>query len=126
MLKVLPDLTEATIMKPDPENPPDPIQEKLDRREHPRIHYPIPLRVQGSDFAFDTIVDDLSAGGVRSRSFRKLWEGDKLLFMVDFSLAGSHAETKPVMSAQGFVKRVRDLQDGTFEFAAKFTQFHFL
>ena len=93
-----------------------------ERRIHPRIYQPMPLTVQGKDFAFDTVTDNMSAGGLLSRSSRKFEAGDTLDFQVKFSVAGSQTKEMPNLAAQGIVTRVRSLDDGIYEFAAKFTR----
>jgi len=86
----------------------------------------MPVKVRGSDFEFKTVVQDLSAGGICSRSLRKIISGEELRFLVEFSLAGSDPELTPKMSSSGIVTRVRDLGAGTFQFAARFTGYRFL
>jgi hypothetical protein len=73
----------------------------------------MPVKVQGSHLEFDTIVDNLSAGGICSRSLRKISKGEKLRFLVEFSIVGSFPKTAPKISARGVVTRVRDLHDGS-------------
>ena len=94
----------------------------MERRIHPRIYHPMPLTVQGTGFAFETVTENVSAGGLLSRSRRVFAAGDKLDFRIKFAIAGSQAEETPNLAAQGIVTRVRRLGDGTCEFAAKFTR----
>jgi len=90
------------------------------------------VKVRGSDFEFETVVDDLGAGGICSRSLRKISPGERLRFMVEFSLPGRCCRSgrtdsrKLRISARGIVTRIQDLQDGTFKFAAKFTHYLFV
>ena len=99
------------------------MSEKVqDRRIHPRIYQPMPITVLGSDFTFDTVTDNLSAGGLLSRSPRKFEAGDTIDFRIKFASAGSQPKEMPKLSARGIVTRVRTLDDGTYEFAAKFTR----
>lgn len=104
----------------------DEAPQRAERRRHPRIYYPMPVRIQGSDFEFKTVVQDLSAGGICARSLKKISTGEELRFLVEFALAGSEAELTPKMSATGIVTRVRDLGDGTLQFGARFTGYRFL
>ena len=97
-------------------------QKIWERRKHPRIYRPMPLKARGEDFSYDTVTQNLSAGGVCLRSSRKCNTGDALGFLIEFSIAGSNPPQKPSLLASGLVTRVRNLGDGTFEFAAKFTQ----
>ncbi len=96
-------------------------QEVSERRIHPRIYQPMPLTVQGKGFTFDTVTDNLSAGGLLTRSARKFETGDTLEFRIKFTIPGSQTKEMPNLAAQGIVTRVRSLDDGTYEFAAKFT-----
>jgi hypothetical protein len=98
------------------------LHNERERRVHPRIYQPMPLAVRGSDFTFDTVTDNLSAGGLLCRSSRKFEEGDTLGFRIKFAMVGSRSPEKPNLAAQGVVTRVRFLEDGTCEFAAKFTR----
>jgi len=97
-----------------------------ERRRHPRIQCPMPLKVKGKSFEFDIIVKDLSAGGLSSRSSKEICVGENLRFVVEFSVAPSRPDVMPRISAGGIVTRVRNLNDGSYEFAAKFTQYRFL
>lgn len=94
----------------------------LNRRIHPRIYQPMPVTVQGADFTFDTVTDNLSAGGLFSRSPRKLEAGDIIDVRIKFAIAGSQTKEMPNLAAQGIVTRIRSLDDGTYQFAAKFTR----
>ena len=105
---------------------PDNTLESADRRQHSRIHYPMSVKVVGRKREFGTIVTDLSAGGIRTRSMQEISTGERFRFVVAFSIAGRHPKTMPKLSARGIITRVRDLQDGCFEFAARFTRFRFL
>jgi hypothetical protein len=96
------------------------IAKESERRIHPRIYKPMPLTVRGADFTFDTITDNLSAGGLLSHSLRKLTVGDTLEFRIQLSIAGSNPVEKPDLSAKGIVTRIRSLDKGTHEFAVKF------
>lgn len=91
-----------------------------ERRIHPRIYQPMPLTIQSKDFSFDTVTDNISAGGLLSRSSRKFQTGDKLNFQIKFAIAASQPKKSPNLVAQGIVTRVRALDDGTCEFAVKF------
>lgn len=93
-----------------------------DRRIHPRIYHPMPITVRGADFSFDTVTDNISAGGLLSRSSRKLEARDTLDLRIKFAIAGSQPKNAPKLAAQGIVTRVRSLDDGTYEFAVKFTR----
>ena len=102
-----------------------------ERRHTPRIYDPLPLTVRcaaGDDirFEFESVVDNLSAGGLCSRGPRKLDLGEKVLLLVRFSLAGELRLASPRLAARATVSRVRDLQDGTYQFAAAFTHHRFV
>jgi len=79
------------------------------------------LKVRGEGFLFDAMTPDLSAGGVCLRSTRRFNSGDTLDFLIELSLVGSTPPQRPRLSARGIVTRIRDLGDGTNEFAARFS-----
>ncbi len=95
-----------------------------ERRRHPRIYSPMPLTVGVGDLEFETVVKDLSAGGLCSRLPIQIRTGQALHLVVQFCLFGTQPRLGPTMFAEGIVTRVRALGDGTYEFAAKFTIHH--
>lgn len=103
--------------------------EPLERRRSPRIHFPIPVKVRGNGYELETVVDDLGAGGICLRLPREVAIGESLSFLVEFSMTRKRKTTEPIgrraprISARGIVMRVRDLEDGTFQLAAKFTHY---
>ena len=98
------------------------MKSNQDRRIHPRIYQPMPLTVRGDNFTFDTVTDNLSAGGLLAYSSRKFETGDMLEFRIKFKIAGSQVKGEPNLAARGIVTRVHSLDGGTYEFAARFTR----
>jgi hypothetical protein len=101
---------------------------ELERRRHPRIYHPIPVRVCGVNaggkaFEFDTIAKDVSAGGICAPAPRLIIVGEELSLQIRFSLAGSSPSQAPTVSARGTVLRSSELADGTFQFAAALIQY---
>ena len=103
----------------------DGMAEPKERRRYPRINYPMPLTVRLGDLEFETVVKDLSAGGVSSCLPTQISTGEELGLAIEFSLAGSRPELAPKVSARGIVTRVRKMGDGTCEFAARLTSYRF-
>ncbi len=97
-----------------------------DRRRHPRIYYPMPLTVRVGDSEFETVVRDLSAGGLCARLPVQVSVGQTLEFALEFSRAGSKPDMAPRVSARGVATRARELGHGEFEFAARFTSYRFV
>lgn len=95
--------------------------ETTERGKYPRIYLPMPLEISGEDFSSDALTQNLNAGGVCFRSSRKFISGDAADFPIELSVAGTNPSEKPNLSARAVVARVRDLGDGTYEFATKFT-----
>ncbi len=97
-----------------------------ERRKKPRIYDPIPVRVlgvgpDGEHFEFDTVAENISAGGLSAPAPRIVKAGDELTFQIRFALAGSTPAQAPAVTARGTVVRAQELPDGTSKFAAGFT-----
>ncbi len=102
-----------------------------ERRRKPRISYPIPIKVRGVDncgesFEFDTVADDLSAGGFSAHTTQELLPGQNLFVVIHFSLAQSHPRRAPVVAAHGTVSRIVKQQNGSYKFATKMRLYRFL
>ena len=58
-----------------------------ERRQKPRICFPIPIKVRGGSvrderFEFDTVANDLSAGGFSANATRELLPGERLFLLI--------------------------------------------
>jgi len=94
-----------------------------ERRQKPRIYYPIPIKVRtkgcwGERFEFDTFADDLSAEGFSAHTPMECQPGQKLFFVMKFSLQkGTHLQATTVV-AQGTVLRSERRFNGSYVFAS--------
>jgi hypothetical protein len=102
-----------------------------ERRLKPRIYYPIPIRVRttgccGERLEFDTFADDLSAGGFSAHTTMEFQPGQKLFFVMRFSLEkGSHLEATTV-AAHGIVLRSEKRFNGSYAFASTVDRHRFI
>jgi len=92
-----------------------------DRRKHPRLPGPIPLKVRSGSRALAAVAQNVSAGGLAATAPEEFEVGEKLRFEIRFAAAGSNPVTAPEVSVQGIVLRSEKRPDGTFAFAAAFT-----
>ena len=102
-----------------------------ERRLKPRIYDSIPLRVRrveekGKRYEFESVACDLSAGGIRLTAPSAVEKGEKLTFLIRFSLFGSMPAVAPILLAKGVVLRSHKRPDGSYQFAAAFTRHRFL
>jgi c-di-GMP-binding flagellar brake protein YcgR len=99
-----------------------------ERRRHPRVSLPFPVTVQGTDeagepFQFSTILDDLSAGGLRLRLMRRMRTDSELLVTARLSI---NPEQGAVVALQGKVLRVEPESGGVYGVAVRIEQHTFL
>ena len=97
----------------------------FERRQKPRINDPVAIVVRGSkdhgkSYQFDTITQDIGAGGLRALAPRIMEAGEKILLHIRFALAGSRPLQAPVIAARAVVMRVEERPDGSCNFAASF------
>jgi hypothetical protein len=74
----------------------------------------------GEDFEIETLLDNLSAGGLFLRTSRKVARGERLSFIVRLSLADATKQKVPQIAARGKVVRVESQPDGLYGLAAMF------
>jgi len=96
-----------------------------ERRCFPRISQPVRTVVRGVDsagesFEIETILDNLSAGGLYLRTSRKIAQGERLSFIVRLSVAGESKQKVPKIAASGKVVRIEPQTDGLYGLAAVF------
>ena len=102
----------------------------MERRKGPRIYEPFPVKVSGTDqqglsFQMDTVVDNLSAGGLYTRLPLSVRRGANLHLMLRMSLSSDESAPVARVSAKGIVTRVESQLDGTFGVAVAFTHHRF-
>jgi hypothetical protein len=96
-----------------------------ERRKKPRICDPVPVLVRGQDengasYSFDSIVKDVSAGGVRTTAPRKMNVGERISVRITFSLTEDRTAIAPVVFADAVVARNQKDKTGAYEFTACF------
>jgi hypothetical protein len=102
-----------------------------ERRKKPRIYYPIPIKIRGTKscgnrLEFDTVTEDLSAGGFSARVSGECSPGQKLFFMLRFSLAKDRSIRAATVAGHGVVLRTRKRYDGMHDFAVAFSHCRFV
>ncbi len=103
----------------------------VERRSCTRINEPFPVTVNGTDpagqeFQSETLLDNLSAGGLYMRLARHLEPGAKLSFVVRMASGENQDEMAPRIAAKGIVLRVEPQADGRYGLGVAFTQHRFL
>ncbi len=100
----------------------------IERRNKPRIYAPFPATVQGVDtggkeFQSETILDNISTGGLYMRLMSCLERGADLYIVVQMSAALT--DDPPCVAIQGIVSRVETMPGGTCGIAVAFRHHHF-
>ena len=98
-----------------------------ERRFGPRIYVPYKGRLRGIDtkgqqFKEDTVLSNLSAGGLYLRLSRRVVEGTKVSVAVRLSLDPPEETPAVHLAARGVVLRVQPELDGRWGIAVEFTQ----
>jgi hypothetical protein len=104
---------------------------RSERRCFPRIAEPVRALVRGVDaggesFEIETLLDNLSAGGLYLRTSRNVARGERLSFIVRLSLAGESKQKVPQIAASGEVVRIEPQTHGLYGLAAIFVDHQFL
>jgi c-di-GMP-binding flagellar brake protein YcgR len=102
-----------------------------ERRSKPRIDIPFPARVQGVDangesFEIDSLLDNLSAGGLYLRMARTLNQGAQLLVLVQLSVNSFDEPGASQIEARGVILRAELQADGACGVAVGFTKHRFI
>jgi hypothetical protein len=102
-----------------------------ERRRKPRIYYPIPIKARPAGraaerFELNTYANNLSAGGFSAPSEREFLPGQRLFFIVRFSLDKSLNARVTAIAAHGTVLRSEVQLDGSYVFASSFDRYRFL
>ena len=104
---------------------------EISHRTKPRIYEPFPAKVRGVDtngepFRIETVIDNLSTGGVYLRLAQPVEQGAKLFIMIRLSTAKSDEMPAPRVAARGVVLRAEPQPDGVYGLAIAFTRHRFL
>lgn len=103
----------------------------VERRRHPRLYEHFPTRVRsvdasGTAFQADTVLNDVSAGGLCVRLVQCVASGATLFAVVRFSTAGDPAAPAPRVAVRGVVLRVEPQPDGRWGVGVQITRHRFL
>ena len=100
-----------------------------ERRSSARIDAPYPARLRGVDvndqpFKEETVLQNVSAGGLYVRLKRMVHEGSQVSLAVRLSTAGSTDGAVLRLGARGTVLRVEPQRDGRYGVAVEFLRRH--
>ncbi len=103
----------------------------MERRSKPRIKNPFPATVRGVNargeaFETDTVLDNLSAGGLYLFLLQQVEQGAKVFIVIQFSTNPTVRETRPRVAIRGQVLRSERESSGTCSIAVAFTGHRFL
>ena len=98
-----------------------------ERRFSTRVKVPYHARLSGVDatgrvFKEETVLDDLSVGGVHMRITRGMPLGTNVTLSVRLSIAPETETPSLRLAARGTVRRLEPGSDGTFGVAVEFTR----
>jgi hypothetical protein len=99
-----------------------------EQRKQQRIYEPFPAKIAGKgpggdSFEAETLLDDLSAGGLYTRLDRHIDTGAKLSFEIRLARAESHENVGQRVAAEGVVLRSEPQPDGRCGIAVRFTRY---
>ena len=102
-----------------------------ERRNKPRIHEALPVKVMGKDSSGQTIktevqLENLSASGLYLVLPQNVAQGAELTFILRFISPSVSEESAPRVSARGVVVRVDPRPNGTQGLAVAFKSHRFL
>lgn len=97
--------------------PPDEGARGVDRRDEPRLHVPLRVKVCGTDlsaraFESEGVVDNISRGGLYVRLGERVDVGAKLLIFVRPLSVRTETDSTPFGVMRGIVNRVEPQPDG--------------
>lgn len=102
-----------------------------ERRRGPRISFPFPARVRGTDasgkpFRLDTLIENLSAEGLYLKMNRGIMSGTELTIAIRLSAASVELMNSTSVATRGVVLRTELQPDGTCGVAVRFTRHRLL
>lgn len=102
------------------------IDERVERRKKPRISLPFVVKVRGVDtegksFVADTVVDNLSTGGIHVHLPFRVSAGQELLIMIRLSVSTTANAVR--VQARGPVVRVEPKPHQSFGVALAFIEY---
>jgi hypothetical protein len=105
--------------------------EGKERRQNPRIYYPIPIKIRfrvdgGERIELDTIADNVSARGFSVRAATECKPGQKLFVLIKFSLRKDHYLQVATVAARGVVLRSEKRMNGSYVFSSTVVRHRFV
>jgi hypothetical protein len=102
-----------------------------ERRGTPRIHYPLPIRIRieqsfGGRLEFSAFANDVSAGGFSAHTTVECHPGQRIFFLIRFSLQKGIYMQAAMVAAQGIVLRSEKRFNGSYVFASKLGRRRFI
>ena len=104
---------------------------KLDRRRNLRIQEQFPVKVRGVDaegetFDIDTVIENLSSGGLYFSLARRVALGERLFFVIYMSTGRNEEKSAPIVAAHGNVIRSELSGNGSYGMGVAFYNHRFL
>ena len=115
----------------EPVSTPEPQDQGIEARRHPRLYEPFPANVRGVDsngdgFDLDTVLENFSAGGLYLRLPQVLEPGAKVFAVVRLQTHDAPGAPGARVAVRGRVRRVDAKPDGGSGVAIQFTHHRFL
>jgi hypothetical protein len=106
------------------------ISEVHEKRGKLRISIPLHARVKGLDlagrpFVADTVLDNISAGGLYLRSLSGIGVGESLFIEIALQCDHRLADDEPRFACEGTVMRSEPGSGGAYGIAVKFSKIQF-
>src|SRR5262245_53848444 len=107
------------------------MSREQERRRYARLSEPFPVRVRGVDacgeaFVVETVLDNLSGGGLYVRLTQRVEVGAKLFAVVRVSTDPRLWTPAARVAMRGVVQRVEPQPNGTYGMGVAFTHHRFL
>ncbi len=104
---------------------------QIDRRRNLRIYEHFALKVRGVDaegekFDIDTVIENLSSGGLYFRLNQRVALGERLFFVIYMLTVREEQRTAPVVAAHGKVIRSESKDVGSYGMGVAFYHHRFL
>lgn len=107
------------------------IYSGVERRRYPRLYQPFSVLVRGVDtsgevFESDTVLDNVSSGGLYVRLTQRVEPGARLTAVIRFSTRPPCEAPAPRVVVRSVVVRVEPRPDGRYGVGVAFTSHRFL
>jgi len=107
------------------------VTDHIERRKKPRLAFPFPVRIRGSDamgrlFETNTVLDNLSADGLYVRLMRRVNPGARMFFLIQFSVNEMAELTTSLLAATGYVCRAESQSEGGWGLGVQLSKHRFM